>query len=115
LTLVYNGHADETRPDVIPTADIEENPPSILSEAKIDLKRFGRLEDTVFSLATNVLKLRICEVPDEVGRIEEQKLEMTEFAHIFVPVYMATLRHVKTNETRTLRVDGVTGAAQAIT
>jgi len=112
LTLVYTGQASETKLEVIPAVDSEESPSSVLSGAKIDVKRFGRLEETVFSLATNVLKLRICEVPDEVGRIEEERLDLTEFTHVFVPAYSATFKQVKTNETKTLGIDGVTGKTQ---
>ncbi len=114
LTIVYDNHGDERKLDLIPAAETEGQPASILSEAKIDIKRFGRLEETVFSMATNVLKLRICQVPDEVSRIEEERLDMPEFAHVFVPSYKATIRHVKTNETRVLQIDGATGKTQII-
>lgn len=110
MTLLYNADAKQAKPEIIPQADAEENPFLALSEAKIDVKQFDSLEETVFNNAIDVLKLLLCRTSDQMDKSEEERLDLREFTHIFIPHYKTTIKNVKTGEAKSITIDGMTGS-----
>lgn len=74
-------------------------------------KDSGRVRDLEIScdVILDKIRKRTTERPPDVGRITEERFEVTGYAVVCTPIYEARCRRLKTGEIRIVRISGVTG------
>ncbi len=101
LVLDVNGR--EVSAKRVPSAPQEEHPKRILAEyesaRKLDFDPDKEIE---------VLKSKIAKRPREIKRIVNELFEVSERAVIYIPIYKIKFQNVKTDEQKTVKLDGVT-------
>ena len=102
--LILDKKGNEISPDQVPIAPSEDNPKKILKE-------FGKKAEKVKVSTREVIllaKTKIIKKPSDVDNVDNEIFQVTEHAKIYNPIYIITLRNVKTKEEKTVRIDGVT-------
>ena len=103
--MALNRMGREINPTRLPSGPTELNPKGTLEK---DSDRVRDLEISSDIILDKIRK-RTTERPPDVGRITEEKFEVTEYALVCTPIYEARCRRLKTGEIRILRISGVTG------
>lgn len=106
---ILDKNGNEVSPDKVPIAPSEDNPKKLLKE-------FAKKTGTVKISDQEVIlmaKTKLIKRPTDLDTIDNEIFHVTEHAIIYNPVYLITLRNVKTKEEKTVNVDGVT--AEVIT
>ena len=102
--LILDKKGNEISPDQVPIAPSEDNPKKILKE-------FGKKAEKVKVSTREVIllaKTKVIKKPSDVDNVDNEIFQVTEHAKIYNPIYIITLRNVKTKEEKTVRIDGVT-------
>lgn len=103
--MALNRMGREINPKRLPSGPTEIDPKGTLEK---DSDRVRDLEISPDIILDEIRK-RTATRPRDVGRITEEKFEVTEYAVVCTPVYEARCRRVKTGEIRILPISGVTG------
>ncbi|MCW4020983.1 MAG: hypothetical protein NWF14_07140 [Candidatus Bathyarchaeota archaeon] len=96
--LVLDRKGREVAVEDLPTAPAEERPEEILAETD---DKVWRLEVAPESAIGTVR-------PKDAVRTASETFEVSEFTVVYTPVYQAACKNVKTGETRSLLISGVT-------
>ena len=102
--LILDKKGNEISPDQVPIAPSEDNPKKILKE-------FGKKAEKVKVSTREVIllaKTKIIKKPSDVDNVDNEIFQVSEHAKIYNPIYIITLRNVKTKEEKAVRIDGVT-------
>ncbi|MCJ7613629.1 hypothetical protein MUO71_02525, partial [Candidatus Bathyarchaeota archaeon] len=94
----------EISPDQVPIAPSEDNPRKILKEFGKNAEKVTISNRDVISLA----KTKIINRPVDVDTVEDEMFQVNEYAVIYNPVYRITFRNIKSQEEKTVSIDGVT-------
>jgi len=95
----------EILPDQVPIAPSEDNPKKLLKEFKNKTEHLKLSNKDVVTMA----KDKLINKPTDVDSIDNELFQITEHAEIYNPIYIITLRNVKTKEEKNVNIDGVTG------
>ena len=95
----------EILPDQVPIAPSEDNPKKLLKEFKNKTENPKLSNKEVITL----VKDKLINKPKDIETIDNELFQITEHATIYNPVYIITLRNVKTKEEKNVHIDGVTG------
>jgi len=101
---ILDKNGREISPDQVPIAPSEDNPRKILKEFGKNAERVKVSNREVISLA----KTKIINRPADVDTVEDEMFQVNEYAVIYNPVYRITFRNIKSQEEKTVSVDGVT-------
>ncbi len=103
--MALNRMGREINPRRIPSGPTELDPRRVLEKESERVRDLEISSDTILDEVRKRTAIR----PRDVGRITEEKFEVTEYAVVCTPVYEARCRRVKTGEIRILPISGVTG------
>ena len=95
----------EISPDQVPIAPSEDNPKKLLKEFKNKTENPKLSNKEVITM----VKERLVNKPNDIESVNNELFQITEHATIYNPVYIITLRNVKTKEEKNVNIDGVTG------
>ena len=95
----------EILPDQVPIAPSEDNPTKLLKEFK---NKTEHLKLSNKELVTMV-KDKLINKPSDIDTIDNELFQISEHAVIYNPIYVITFQNVKTNEEKSVHIDGVTG------
>jgi len=70
--------------------------------------------ETLTEKAVEILKKRLVQRPQEIKRINSERLTINEITIIYLPVYFAEYIRTTTNEARLIRIDGCTGSVAVL-
>jgi len=104
LYMVLDRKGREVSVEELPAAPAEEEPERILAEAG---EKVWKLE-TSPEKAIEILKSQVVDRPKDAARITKELFEVSDFTIVYVPIYQATYKNVKTEESKTILVNGVT-------
>jgi hypothetical protein len=102
--MIFNRKGREVPVEELPAAPAEENPEEILAEAG---EKVWRLEVPP-EKAVEKVKSRVVDRPKDAARTASESFEVSEYTIVYSPVYQITYKNVKTDQTRSLLVSGVT-------
>ncbi|MHA2061968.1 MAG: zinc ribbon domain-containing protein [Candidatus Sifarchaeia archaeon] len=101
--IILNQKREEITLEKFPVAPSEENPEKILAENK---KK--KLEVTP-EKTIEILRSKVVDRPEDVERTKKEYFEVSEHTLVYVPTIFATYKRNKTQEKKTISVNGVTG------
>ena len=102
---ILNKSGNEISPDEVPIAPSEDNPRKILKEFAKNAEKVKISNREVLAKA----KSKIIQRPSDVDDVDKEIFQVTEYAIIYNPIYKITFRNEKTNEEKTVSIDGVSG------
>jgi hypothetical protein len=102
--VVLDAEGREILPQRVPSAQSEEHPEEVLEE----FKKTKPLK-TPLSNGVDVLRSKIFKRPPEIAHIARETFEIVDHAIIYVPVYKARLKDLKTGQEKTIKISGVSG------
>lgn len=102
--MVLDRKGREIKVEEFPPAPSEEEPEKVLAEAG---DRVWKLEVSP-ERAIEIFRSKVVDRPQDVERINIELFEVSDRTIVYVPVYRATYRNVKTGEKKTILVNGIT-------
>ncbi|MCK4953195.1 zinc-ribbon domain-containing protein [Candidatus Bathyarchaeota archaeon] len=102
--LALNRKGQIVKVEELTTAPAEAEPEKVLTEAE---DRVWRSEASP-KKAIEVFRSRVVSRPDDAERITKELFEVSEYTLVFIPIYQATYKNLKTNQENSLQVNGVT-------
>jgi len=103
--LLLNETGREVNPRQVPSAPCEEHPEKVLEKFKEIMKNV----ETAPNKEIEILRSRIVKRPPDVERVVQEQFQVSERSVIHKPVYKLTFKNVRTDEVKTVKIDGVTG------
>ncbi len=103
--LLLNVTGREVNPRRVPSAPCEEHPKKVL-------KKFNEIVKNVEAVPNKeieVLSSKIVKRPTDVERVVKEQFQVSERSVIYKPVYKLTFKNARTDEVKTVKIDGVTG------
>jgi len=70
--------------------------------------------ENLMEKAVEVLKKRLVKRPQDIDRVESERLTVDEITIIYLPVYFAKYIRTATNDARLIRIDGCTGSVTVL-
>jgi len=103
--LLLNETGREVNPRQVPSAPCEEHPKKALEKFKENMKNI----EAAPNKEIEILRSRIVKRPPDVERVVQEQFQVSERSVIYKPVYKLTFKNVRTDEVKTVKIDGVTG------
>ncbi|MFQ5836936.1 MAG: hypothetical protein ACE5HG_03690 [Candidatus Bathyarchaeia archaeon] len=103
--LLLNEAGREVNPRQVPSAPCEEHPKKVLKKFKENMKNV----EAAPNKEIDVLSSKIVKKPSDVERVVKEQFQVSERSVIYKPVYKLTFKNVRTDEVKTVKIDGVTG------
>jgi len=100
----------EVNPKKLSTGVEEPDPWSVLRGLGDKVRSLAATPDA----AIGIIRGRIVKRPQDIERIVDEVLEVTELSTIYTPVYEAHLRHLKTGVIKVVPVSGITGKLHTV-
>jgi len=100
----------EVDPKKLPTGVEEPDSDSVLRGLGDKLRSPSATPDAVIG----IIRGRIVKRPQDIERMVDEVLEVTELATIYTPVYEARLRHLQTGVIKIIPVSGITGKVYTV-
>jgi len=94
----------EVKVEELSTAPAEEEYEKVLAESGEKLRKLEISSERVI----DIVRSKIAKRPADAERITNEIFEISEYTLVYIPVYEATYKNIKTNETQILKIDGVT-------
>ena len=94
----------EVKVDEITTAPAEAEPARVLKETG---ERVWSSEVSP-GKAIDIFRSKVVQRPKDVERITQELFEVSEYTLVYIPIYQATYKNLKTNQLKTLLINGVT-------
>ncbi|MCW4016850.1 MAG: hypothetical protein NWF06_10805 [Candidatus Bathyarchaeota archaeon] len=107
--IILDKSGNEVSPDKVPIAPSEDNPKKLLKQFSKNTEKVTVSNQEVILMA----KTKLIKRPSQMDTVENEIFQVTEHATIYNPIYIITLRNIKTKEEKTVSIDGVT--AEVIT
>jgi hypothetical protein len=101
---ILDKKGNEVKLETFATAPAEEEPTKVLAEAK---EKILNLEVPP-NKALELFRSKIVNRPKDVQRTNRELFEVFEYTLVYLPIYQITYRNVKTDDTKSITVDGVT-------
>lgn len=105
VCLLLNEAGREVNPRQVPSAPCEEHPKKVLNKFKENMKNV----EAAPNKEIDVLSSKIVKRPADVERVVQEQFQVSERSVIYKPVYKLTFKNVRTDEMKTVKIDGVTG------
>ena len=103
--LLLNETGREVNPRQVPSAPCEEHPKKVLRKFKENTKNV----EAAPNKEIEILSSKIVKRPTDVERVVQEQFQVSERSVIYKPVYKLTFKNVRTDEVKTVKIDGVTG------
>jgi hypothetical protein len=103
--LLLNETGREVNPRQVPSAPCEEHPKKVLRKFKENTKNV----EATPNKEIEILSSKIVKRPTDVERVVQEQFQVSERSVIYKPVYKLTFKNVRTDEVKTVKIDGVTG------
>lgn len=103
--MALNRMGREINPTKLPSSPVEPNPKKTIEKESSKVRDLEISPDIILEK----IRKRTIMRPLNVGRITEERFEVTEYAVVCTPIYEARCRRLKTGEIRILPISGVTG------
>ena len=103
--IIFDQQWNEVRLDILPYIPFEEEKLQIPNKT-IDQQL---TKDLKAKKEVQILKTKIFQRPENVSKIHNETLTVTERALVFKPMYKITATHTKTQKKVTFKIDGVNG------
>lgn len=103
--LLLNEAGREVNPRQVPSAPCEEHPKKALKKFKENMKNVEAAPNKEIV----ILSSKIVKKPPDVERVVKEQFQVSERSVIYKPVYKLTFKNVRTDEVKTVKIDGVTG------
>lgn len=103
--LLLNETGREVNPRQVPSAPCEEHPKKVLRKFKENTKNV----EAAPNKEIEIISSKIVKRPTDVERVVQEQFQVSERSVIYKPVYKLTFKNVRTDEVKTVKIDGVTG------
>jgi len=103
--LLLNETGREVNPRQVPSAPCEEHPKKVLKKFKENTKNV----EAAPNKEIEILSSKIVKRPTDVERVVQEQFQVSERSVIYKPVFKLTFKNVRTDEVKTVKIDGVTG------
>ena len=103
--LLLNEAGREVNPRQVPSAPCENHPKKVLKKFKENMKNV----EATPNKEIDILSSKIVKRPTDVERVVQEQFQVSERSVIYKPVYKLTFKNVRTDEVKTVKIDGVTG------
>jgi hypothetical protein len=103
--IVFDRFGNEVNPDKLPYAPSEEHPKSILKEYKGSIHKL----EMPANAELEIIRSRIAEENVNAEKTAWQTFEVSDRVVMYIPFYKIAFEYVKTGETKTIKIDGITG------
>lgn len=105
VCLLLNETGREVNPRQVPSAPCEEHPKKVLRKFKENTKNV----EAAPNKEIEILNSKIVKRPTDVERVVQEQFQVSERSVIYKPVYKLAFKNVRTDEVKTVKIDGVTG------
>lgn len=103
--IIFDGSGNEIDPEKLPYAPSEEHPKKVLKEYKEKVQKLEMPPDAELEL----IRSRIVEETVDAEKTAWRSFEVSDRVLMYIPYYEIVFENAKTGETKTIKIDGITG------
>ncbi len=102
--LILDKQGQEIPPTQVPSAPSEEKPAAVSEEYREKIRRLQLSPD----MEVDVIRSKLVKRPTTIQRVVRELFEVSERTVIYTPIYEVTFKNTRTEDTKTIKISGIT-------